>query len=185
MTDTSNPWRIVESRQAYDNPWIRVVEHDVINPAGNPGIYGLIHFKNIAVGVVPYHEGRIWMVGQYRIAVDSYSWEIPEGGGPYGEDPLMTAQRELKEETGMTAAHYEKLIEFDNSNSVSDERAVIYLATGLDHGESAPEDVEVLAVKSMTLDEAYALVEQHEIRDAMTVAAIYKMMLLRATGCLP
>ncbi|MEM7037962.1 MAG: NUDIX hydrolase [Bacteroidota bacterium] len=184
-TAHENPWTILKSAEQYDNPWIKVTEHQVINPSGGKGIYGVVHFHNLAIGVVPYAEGKIWMVGQYRFPHEAYSWEIPEGGGPLGIDALDSAKRELKEETGLTAAHYSVLLEMDLSNSVTDERGIVYLATGLEAGEAAPEETEDLSVCQMTLDEAYAMVERREIRDSLTVAAIYKLRILQLTGKLP
>jgi ADP-ribose pyrophosphatase len=182
MNEKKNPWTILASQEIYNNPWIQVTEHQVLNPAGGQGIYGVVHFHNLAIGVVPYENGRIWMVGQYRFPLEAYSWEIPEGGGKLDIDPLDSAKRELKEETGLEAAHYEVLLEMDLSNSVSDERAIVYLATGLTQGESSPEETEELHVRSMSLEEAYAMVERREIRDSLTVAAIYKLRILVLEG---
>jgi len=182
MSETHNPWTIKSSQPIYDNPWIKVTEHEVLNPAGGEGIYGVVHFKNLAIGVVPYQDGMIWMVGQYRFPLEAYSWEIPEGGGPRGEDPLDAAKRELKEETGLEAAHYVALYEMDLSNSVSDERAIVYLATGLSEGAAEPEDTEELQVKQVSLDEAYDMVIRGEIRDSLTVTAIFKLKLMQVNG---
>ncbi|MEM6801780.1 MAG: NUDIX hydrolase, partial [Bacteroidota bacterium] len=153
--------------------------------AGNPGIYGTVHFKNQAVGVVPYEAGYLWMVGQYRYPLDQYSWEIPEGGGPWKENPLETAKRELKEETGITASSYEKLLEMHISNSVTDEWGIVYLATDLQMGEAEPEEDEELHIKKMKLEEVFEQVEAGEITDSLTVAAIYKLMILKLQGKLP
>lgn len=111
--DTRNPWKILESAVRYDNPWIRLTEHQVINPGGGRGIYGVVHFKNRAIGVVALDEERnIWLVGQYRFPLEQFSWEIPEGGGPLEEaDPLTSAKRELLEETGLQASHWEQLLD--------------------------------------------------------------------------
>lgn len=181
---SENPWTILSTEEIYENPWIKVVEHQVLNPAGGEGIYGVVHFQNLAIGVVPYEDGDIWMVGQYRFPLEAYSWEIPEGGGPLGVDALDSAKRELKEETGLEAEEYQVLLEMDLSNSVSDERAIVYLATGLQQGEAEPEDTEELIVKKISLEEAYAMVERREIRDSLTVAAIYKMMVMKGMGVL-
>ena len=183
IDEKRNPWKTLESAQKYDNPWILVTEHKVLNPAGNPGIYGTVHFKNRAVGVVPYQGGKIWLVGQYRYVLESYSWEIPEGGCPAGEDRLEAAKRELKEETGITAGSYQALLEMDLSNSVSDEDGIVYLATDLEIGESDPDEDELLQL--LELEEAFQWVEEGKIRDSLSVAAIYKMMLLKSTGKLP
>lgn len=182
LDESYNPWQTTSAKEIYNNAWIQVTEFQVINPAGNPGIYGLIHFKNIAVGVVPYQEGYIWMVGQYRYPLKRFSWEIPEGGGALDINPIESAARELKEETGMTAGKYEKIVEMHLSNSVSDELSLIYLATDLQHGEAEPEETEQLTVKKMKLEDVYAKVEAGEITDSMTVATIYKLMLMKAAG---
>ncbi len=178
----TNPWTVLSSTHIYENPWISLTEHQVLNPAGKPGIYGGVHFKNAAVGVVPYQDGYVWMVGQYRFMLNQYSWEIPEGGGPEGEDPLETAKRELKEETGLVAATYEPLFEMHLSNSVSDEWGIVYLATGLTQGEAEPEETERLSVRKMHIEEVYERVNRAEITDSLTVAAVFKIMLLRALG---
>jgi len=180
-----NPWKTLEEKLIYHNPWIRVTEYQVLNPSGNPGIYGVVSYQNQAVGVVPYEAGYIWMVGQYRYPLKRYSWEIPEGGGPLGEPTMETAMRELLEETGLSASHYEPLLEMHLSNSVSDEWGIVYLATGLTQGKAAPEETEDLQVKKMKLEEVYQQVETREITDSLTVAAIYKLMLLKYMGKLP
>lgn len=179
-----NPWKTLSKALAYDNPWIRVEEHQVLNPAGKPGIYGVVHFKNQAVGVIPYEDGYVWMVGQFRYTLAQYSWEIPEGGSPVGEDPLITAQRELKEETGLSAQHYQPIVEMHLSNSATDEWGIIYLATGLEAGEADPEDTEDLSVKKMRLEEVFAEVEAGRITDSLTVAGVYKLMVMKLRGAL-
>ncbi len=181
-SEHENPWTILSSKEIYNNPWIRLVEHQVLNPSGGEGIYGVIHFHHLAIGVVPYEDGHIWMVGQYRFPLEAYSWELPEGGGPLGMDALESAKRELREETGLEAAKYEVLFEMDLSNSVSNEQAIVYLATGLTPGEADPEDTEDLVVCKISLEEAFAMVERREIRDSLTVTAVYKMMLMQNTG---
>jgi ADP-ribose pyrophosphatase len=176
----TNPWKSLSAKVQYENRWIRVTEHQVINPSGGHGIYGVVHFKHLAIGIVPWEDGYIWLVGQFRFPIGRYSWEIPEGGGSRDEDALASAQRELKEETGITADHWEVIVKMDLSNSVSDEEAIVYLARGLHSGKAQPEETERLAVKKVTLDEAFGMVERGEILDSITVAAIYKMMLLKA-----
>ena len=180
--ETHNPWTTLSSRPIYNNPWIEVTEHQVLNPSGGKGIYGVVHFHNLAVGIVPYEKGEIWMVGQYRFPLQAYSWEIIEGGGPLNEDPLESARRELKEETGLVAHHYQTLLEMDLSNSVSDEKCIVYLATGLSLGEATPEETEELALQKMPLQELFEKVEKAEIRDSLTVAATYKLMVMQLKG---
>src|SRR5690606_33199265 len=94
----------------YENAWIKVEHRDVITPAGTPGIYGVVRFKNKAIGIVPVDDnGYIYLVGQFRYPLGEYSWEIPEGGGLLEHDPLDAAKRELKEETALVATFWERI----------------------------------------------------------------------------
>lgn len=178
---TDNPWQTLGSKEIYSNPWIRLRQDDIVNPSGNPGIYGVVSFQNKAIGILPLdEEGYTYLVGQFRYTLNAYSWEIPEGGGPLHEAPLTAAQRELKEETGFTAAHWELLGRIHTSNSVTDEEGFLYLATGLTEGESEPEETEQLTVKKVHLKEAVELVMNGEITDSMSMAAI--LMAARKMG---
>ncbi len=169
----SNPWITKEIRQVYDNPWICVTHREVLTPAGNAGIYGVVHFKHLAVGIVPVDdEGHTWLVGQYRYTLDQYSWEIPEGGGRFEESPLATAQRELLEETGLRAHRWTLLLQLHLSNSVTDERAVAFLAQKLEIGKAQPEETEQLQVRRLPLAEAIDMVFDGKITDALSVAAL-------------
>lgn len=172
-------WRRQAVTEIYDNPWIRVTHEQVITPAGTDGIYGVVHFKNLAVGIVPIDaRGHTWLVRQSRYPLDQYTWEIPEGGAPLTEDPLAAARRELAEETGLVAAHWEELLHLHTSNSVTDERAVVYVARQLTQGPSAPEDTEDIEVRRLPLTEAIAMALSGEITDALSVAALLKLALV-------
>jgi 8-oxo-dGTP pyrophosphatase MutT (NUDIX family) len=180
---TENPWQITGEQQVYDNKWINVTEYQVINPSGNPGIYGKVHFKNIAIGIIPLDDDlNTYLVGQYRFVIDQYSWEIPEGGGPLGIDALESAKRELLEETGLIARNWSELQRMHLSNSVSDELSIIYLARGLEQFEAEPEDTEQLVVHKLPLDEVYRMVCDGEITDSAAVAGILKVKLLLLEG---
>ena len=146
----SNPWQTLGSRQVYVNPWIRVREDHVIRADGLPGIYGVVEFQNFALGIVPVSDdGDTWLVGQWRYPLGLYSWEIPEGGGPLALPLLESAQRELAEETGLTASVWTDLGAFHLSNSVTDEAGRIFLAQGLTVGQAEPEGDEVLALRRL------------------------------------
>ncbi|RYG17975.1 MAG: NUDIX hydrolase [Chitinophagaceae bacterium] len=176
-----NPWETLQSEVKYDNNWIRLTEHQVINPSGGKGIYGEVHFKNLAIGILPLDEDyNTWLVGQYRYPLKAYSWEIPEGGGPLGDNSLDSAKRELLEETGMSAENWTEIQRMHLSNSVSDELSIIYLATGLTQGIAMPEETEQLIVKKIPFEDAYQMVVRGEITDSMSVAAILKVKIMLA-----
>lgn len=169
----ANPWKTIGTRAVYDNPWISVREDKVIQPDGNHGIYGVVHFKNTAIGIVPIDtEGNIHLVGQFRYPLDDYSWEIPEGGCPAGEDPLAAAKRELLEETGLTAGKWTELGRAHLSNSVSDEEAIFYLALDLKQGKADPDGTEQLTHKCIPFSQALDMVMKGEITDSVSVMAI-------------
>ncbi len=170
--ETVNPWRALASEKIYDNPWISVREDKVVRPDGERGIYGVVHFKNTAIGILAIENDFIYLVGQYRYPLEQYSWEIPEGGCPEGEDLLQAAQRELAEETGLRAKKWEMLGEAYLSNSVSDERAVWFLATKLTQGESQPEGTEQLLVRRILFSEALIMAMTGQITDAVSLLAI-------------
>jgi 8-oxo-dGTP pyrophosphatase MutT (NUDIX family) len=178
-----NPWLIKSEKEIYDNKWIKVTEYDVINPGGGKGIYGKVHFKNLAIGIVVLDDDlNTYLVGQYRFTLDQYSWEIPEGGGPLDHDPLDSAKRELMEETGLIAHAWSIVLKMHLSNSVSDEYAIIYLARQLEQHVAMPEETEQLVIRKMPFDEAWRMTEDGQITDAMSVAAIQKTKWMLTDG---
>lgn len=173
-------WQQLSEKEIYQNPWIKLTHEEVLTPAGTPGIYGVVHFKNRAVGVVPVdEEGNTWLVHQSRYTLDCFTWEIPEGGAPEGEDMLEAAKRELEEETGLLAEHWEELMTLHQSNSVSDEVGKVFVARGLSAGTQALEATEDITVRKLPLDEAIEMVMNGEITDAMSVAGLLKVALLQ------
>ena len=181
--EENNPWTTLDSRKIYENNWIGLTEHQVINPAGNQGIYGEVHFKNLAIGILPLDEHlNTWLVGQYRFPLNAYSWEIPEGGGPLHLDPLDSAKRELLEETGLSAGNWQEIQRLHLSNSVSNELAIVYIARDLTMGEAEPEETEQLTIRKLAFEEAYQMVMRGEITDSISVAAILKTQILILQG---
>jgi 8-oxo-dGTP pyrophosphatase MutT (NUDIX family) len=168
-------------RVAYQNPWITVWHDEGFRPDGGPGIYGVVHFANLAAGVVALDDDdRIALVGQHRYPLDASSWEIPEGGIPPSETPLEGIARELREETGLEASEWRELCRVDLSNSVTDERAVLFVASGLRQGNAAPEPTESLEMRWVPFTEALAMTLDGRITDAMSVVAIQRLALERA-----
>jgi ADP-ribose pyrophosphatase len=177
--ENQNPWQTKSSEIRYDNPWIQIQHNEVINPAGNPGIYGVVHFKNLAIGIIPLDENNnTWIVGQYRYATNSYSWEIPEGGGKLDTNPIVSAQRELLEECGIIAKQWEKILEMDLSNSATNEHAILYVARDLQLTHAEPEETEDLQLKKVPFETLYQMVLNGEVQDAMSVAAVLKLKLM-------
>ncbi len=167
------PWQQLDSKPVYENPWISITHENVITPAGTAGIYGVVHFKSRAVGVVPVDEEQyVWLVKQFRYTLNQYSIEIPEGGSPLAEDMLDTAKRELREETGLTATHWQHLLDLHTSNSVTDESGAIFLAQGLTCGEMAPEATEDIEVMRIPLAEAVQWIFAGRITDSLSVMGL-------------
>lgn len=186
MTRRIGPWTVNAENIVYDNPWIRVIDHQVTHPNGAPGQYGVVRFKNRAIGVLAIDaEGRVPLVGQHRFPLDAYSWELPEGGGPLGEDPLDAAKRELAEETGLSARRWIRLTDFEISNSVTDETAVCFLAADLTEGKAAPEASEELRLKRLTFADLLEDCLSGRIRDSLTLMMVYAASIKAARGELP
>jgi 8-oxo-dGTP pyrophosphatase MutT (NUDIX family) len=181
LMSQENNWKTLTEKTVYENAWLELSHRDVINPSGNKGIYGLVKFKNQAIGVIPIDaEENIYLVGQFRYAIDEYSWEIPEGGGLLGTDVLAAAQRELKEETGLVAAKWTQLARIHTSNSATNEEGFLYIAEELTQQEAEPEDTEDLQVRKVPLREAVEMCMRSEITDSLSVCAI--LMTARLKG---
>jgi 8-oxo-dGTP pyrophosphatase MutT (NUDIX family) len=184
MSKVLGPWRQLSCRTVYQNPWLRLEHHEVTTPAGTEGIYGKVCFQTVAVGVIPIDtEAYTYLVKQYRYPLEEDSWEIPEGGSPLQSSTLETARRELAEETGLRAEHWASLMKLTTSNSVTDERAEVFVASGLRQGEDELEASEGdLAVMRLPLAEAFAMAMDGRITDGISVAALMKLQVLVLHG---
>ena len=179
IDETKNPWITLSEEIKYENPWIKVEEHKVLNPAGNEGIYGKVHYKNIAIGIIPIDDqNNTWIVGQYRYPLNEYSWEIIEGGGKIGIDPLESAKRELLEEAGIMAEKWELLTKLHTSNSVADELGLIYIARKLSFTQSIPEETEQLQLKKLPVTDLIQLAMNNKITDSLSLIGIFKLALI-------
>ena len=180
-----NPWQKESSKEVYQNPWIRLREDQVINPGGGKNIYGVVEFKNRAIGIIPFDDqGNTWLVGQYRYPLDEYSWEIPMGGGPLELDSLESAKRELLEETGLEAKNWKCICRIHTSNSVTNEEGFIFLASDLKQGNAAPEETEDLRIMKLPLEKALEMVNRNQITDSLSIAGLLKAWSLKQRGLL-
>ena len=172
-------WKTKTSTVAYENPWLKITHDEVVTPKGTDGIYGVVHFKNTAIGVVPIDdEGNTWLVKQSRYTLNQYTWEIPEGGCPHGEEPINAAKRELEEEVGLQANDWQQLMTMHLSNSVTDEFCVVFVARDLFAGKQELESTEDIEYKKLPLTEAIEMVKRGEITDAISVAALLRIALM-------
>ena len=181
-------WGRKSERLVYENPWIRVSEHQAVAPTGRPAVYGVVSFKNLAIAVLPLHDdGTVTLVGQHRYALEGYSWEIPEGGSPLDEDPLEGAKRELAEETGLQAAEWREVLRAQLSNSVTDERAIGYVALGLTEASDvhAADDTEAIALARVPFREALEAALAGHLEDVLTVAMLLRAYHMAREGSLP
>ena len=179
----NNPWKTLSKEIRYESPWIKTEEHQVINPSGKQSIYSKVHFKNIAVAIIPLDDDyNTWILGQFRYPTQTYEWEVCEGGCPEGTSPLETAKRELLEECGITALHFKLIMEMQLSNAASDETSATFIAKGLTFGESEPEETEQLTIKKIPFSELFEMTMRDEIRDALSVASILKTKLMIEAG---
>ncbi len=168
-----NPWTVLTQKTVHETAWIRIAHHDVITPSGTDGVYTCVDFKNWAIGIVPIDaEGNTYIVGQYRFPLGEYSWEIPEGGGDKQVSPLASAQRELLEETGITAAQWALIYEFNTSNSVTNEHAFVFVATDLCFGQPQPDETEQLTLRKLPFTQLLDMVHRNELKDSLTVIGV-------------
>lgn len=184
--DDGDPWTVKSVTRSWENDWFVIDTHQVVHPGGADGTYSVIRPRRLAVGVLPIEaDGSVHLVGQWRFPLARYSWEMPEGGAEPGEAPLLCAERELEEETGLKAGSFQKVLEMDMSNSLTDERAVIFIATDLTAGTAQPEEVEVLRHRRAHFTEVLARVIDGRIRDSLTVAAVLRAHHMAVSGQLP
>ncbi|ALL12627.1 NUDIX domain-containing protein [Caulobacter henricii] len=180
------PWGVTSQKVVYDNPWINVTEYQAVAPTGRAALYGKVSFKNQAIGIVPLHEdGTVTLVGQNRFALANYSWELPEGGAPLGEEPLDGAKRELAEEVGLQAADWRQILKLELTNSVTDEIGIGFLAMDLSPADTDPDETEDLAVARVPFSEALDAAVAGYMPDSLTVALLLRVHHMAVRGELP
>lgn len=168
-------WPVRESRVVYENPWIRVREDAVTRPDGSPGTFGVVELQRPAVFVVALtDDDEIVLVTLERHTVGT-SVEVPAGGTD-GDDPLVAAQRELAEETGLVARDWRQVGTMNALNGVCRAPEVVYLATGLEPAAGGDPQARVEegigAVRRVPVAEVIGRVRDGTITDGETIAAL-------------
>lgn len=182
----SPPWIDRGETVVHDTPWMRVTQHDAIAPTGQESRYGVLRFKNVATGVLPVHaDGTVTLVGQARFARANYSWEMPEGGAPFDEDPLEAVKRELAEEAGLAAASWALALRIEVSNSITDEIGFTWVAWDLTPVPVAPDPTEVISIVRVPFTALLKEIERGAILDSFTVATAYRAYHMAKEGLLP
>ena len=180
------PWKDAGGSTVYENDWLRLTEHDAVAPTGAPATYAVMRPKNLAVGVLPIHEdGTVTLVGQSRFPCADFSWEMPEGGAPFDEDPLEGAKRELAEEAGLRAAHWLEALRLQLSNSVTDERGIVWLCWGLSPTPIAPDPTEVIVTARTPFLTLLDAIAKGQVQDALTVATALRAYHMARESLLP
>ena len=165
------PWKVLET--SYFRPRFRIDKCELAN--GNLLDATIFEFRSWANIVALTSDSKVVLVKQYRHGVCDVLLEFPGGVVEDGENPIDGARRELLEETGLVASRWTPILKMHLSNSVSDEYSIIYLAQQLEQGEAKPEETEQLLVKKIPFEEAWQMVQDGRITDAMSVAAIQKV----------
>jgi 8-oxo-dGTP pyrophosphatase MutT (NUDIX family) len=181
-------WRHHSERLVYETPWISVHDFDAEAPTGARTVYGVVRYKNLAIGILPiFDDGSIMLVGQHRFPLRDYSWEIPEGGVHVGDDVLEGARRELREEAGLEAREWRQVLSYQLSNSVSDERGHGLIATGLTQTQAEIEQdpTEAIALARLPFREALDLALAGRIWDVITLAMLLRAYHMASEGLLP
>ena len=180
------PWRDEGASVVLDTPWLKLTQHRAVAPTGAKADYTVVRPKNLAAGVLPIHtDGTVTLVGQSRFPLMNQTWEIPEGGVPEGEDPLVGIQRELAEEAGLKAGTWCEVLRMELSNSFSDERAIAWLAWDLSTVPVDPDPTELIQTVRVPFTALMSEIHRGSIRDAITVATTLRAYHMARENLLP
>ena len=170
----NGPWKIKKSKEKYKNHWIRVREDIVIQPDGKEGIYGVVDMLDGAYILPLDDEGYVYLIDQFRYVMEKNIIEVAGGSLKKGEDPLETAKRELREETGITADEWIFLGMIHPLTAVIKSSANLYLAKNLNFFEASPEGTEKIKVIKVKLEEAIKMVMDSMIDSGPSCTLVLK-----------
>ena len=167
------PWKTLQSRQVYKNPWMSLREDIAEMPDQRTTIYGVVTFGE-CVGVVPFVDAdHVMLVRQYRyVQGENHRWEIPTGGVNEGEALEQAAQRELAEEAGFKAGRLIHLSSYYTSKCICDETAHLYMGKNLIVTHTPPDDTEFLERRMFPFETALRMSLEGKIMDSMSVLGI-------------
>jgi ADP-ribose pyrophosphatase len=168
--------KTLATREIYSGRVIKVRVDTVSLPDGNQSFREVVEHAGAVAVVALDDENNIVLVRQYRKPLDRVLIEIPAGTMEKDEDPLLCAQRELEEETGYLAAHWQKILSYYSAPGFTDEHLHIYLATGLSQGKTNPDPDEFMELVHVPLPEAYGLIFSGQIADGKSIIGIQYVM---------
>lgn len=158
----------------YSGRIVRLTTDEVVLPNGHHALLEVVHHPGGAVVAALDAHNRVCLLRQYRYVADGWLWELPAGKLEPQEPPLLTAQRELIEEAGVSAAHWHELGVCLSSPGVLTERLHLYLATGLTAAAKAHEHAEVIQVHWVALEEACAWALDGTINDCKSALGVLR-----------
>ncbi|MBN1331457.1 NUDIX hydrolase [Candidatus Dojkabacteria bacterium] len=168
-------WKIKSSKEIYKNPWIEIIEDQVIRPDGEDGIYGYIK-NHSAVMIVPEDDdGNIVLVNQYRYPSDQDYWELPAGGTDHTENFKEMAEQELYEETGIKAKEMILLGEYIEFALCMTNKNYAYLAKGFDSSflkDNSEGDEIINKIKAFSQKEIKAMIADNIIQNSPSLAVL-------------
>ncbi|MDR1159491.1 MAG: NUDIX hydrolase [Syntrophomonadaceae bacterium] len=164
--------KTIASQKVFSGRIVSLRVDTVLLPNGKRASREIIEHNGAVAIVALDDENNIYLVRQYRKAAQKVMLEIPAGTLDPGEEPLAAAKRELREEIGARAGHWEKICSYYSSPGFCTEELTVYLAAGLTAGDPDPDPDEFLEITKMPLEQAFDLVRQNEIMDGKSIIGI-------------
>lgn len=173
MVKSGHGFEVISSKEEYENPFFKVIKHDVKRPDGARKPYWTVSRHSDFSVIVPiFPDKTTILVGQYRLPVGEYSWEFPMGQ-VLGEGSLSMAKQELKEETGITADKWDKIGHYYLAPGHHEQQVHLFIAKDLTEGESKPDDSEFLETQRIKISKVGEMIKSGKIKDGPTIVAYH------------